>query len=80
MSRSRLRGLLNAHDRCATGAAANKDKNMIAKSLAAIRRWMRNRSNLRVLAALDDHLLDDIGLARADLGRSSSRFWRWYRI
>jgi uncharacterized protein YjiS (DUF1127 family) len=41
---------------------------------------MRYRSNLKVLAALDDHLLDDIGLARADIGGTSQRFWRWYRL
>lgn len=54
---------------------------MIARPLAAFRRWLRDRSNLRVLAVLDDHLLDDIGLARADLGRGAGRrFSRWYRI
>jgi uncharacterized protein YjiS (DUF1127 family) len=54
---------------------------MIARPLAAFRRWLRDRSNLRVLAVLDDHLLDDIGLARADIGGGASRrFSRWYRM
>ena len=53
---------------------------MITKPLAALRRWLRDRSNLRVLAALDDHLLDDIGMARADIGSTSRRFSRWYRM
>lgn len=53
---------------------------MITKPLAALRRWMRYRSTLKVLAALDDHILDDIGLARADIGGTSRRFSHWYRL
>lgn len=41
---------------------------MIKRPFAALRRWMRTRNTLRVLATLDDHLLLDIGLNRADIG------------
>jgi uncharacterized protein YjiS (DUF1127 family) len=33
-------------------------------------RWYRNRKALREIAALDDRLLDDLGLTRADVERA----------
>ena len=53
---------------------------MIKKPFTALRRWIRNRNTLRVLATLDDHLLLDIGLNRADLGLGRpGRLLRWLR-
>jgi uncharacterized protein YjiS (DUF1127 family) len=41
---------------------------------------MRTRMTVRVLATLDDHLLLDIGLNRADLGFGRpGRLSRWLR-
>lgn len=54
---------------------------MIKRSLATLRRWIRNRNTLRVLAALDDHLLYDIGLNRSDLGFGApGKLSRWLRV
>jgi uncharacterized protein YjiS (DUF1127 family) len=53
---------------------------MITKPLAALRRWMRDRSNRRTLAALDDHLLLDIGAQRPDVGRGTpGKLSQWVR-
>ena len=53
---------------------------MIKRPLAALRQWMRNRNTLRVLATLDDHLLFDIGLNRADIGLGRpGRLLHWLR-
>jgi uncharacterized protein YjiS (DUF1127 family) len=38
------------------------------KPLSAFRRWMRYRSNLKVLEQLDDRTLRDIGLYRSEIG------------
>jgi uncharacterized protein YjiS (DUF1127 family) len=38
------------------------------KPLSALRRWMRYRSNLKVLQQLDDRTLRDIGLYRSEIG------------
>jgi len=38
------------------------------KPLNAFRRWMRYRSNLKVLQQLDDRTLRDIGLYRSEIG------------
>jgi uncharacterized protein YjiS (DUF1127 family) len=81
MNPSRLRGYRCTTARRQQALPRTRTKTMIARPLAALRRWMRDRSNLRVLAALDDHLLDDIGLARADIRPiASRRFSRWYRM
>jgi uncharacterized protein YjiS (DUF1127 family) len=51
---------------------------MIKRPLEALRRWIRTRNTQRVLATLDDHLLFDIGLNRADLGFGQpGKLWRW---
>jgi uncharacterized protein YjiS (DUF1127 family) len=35
----------------------------------AIREWHRRSSTARILNRLDDHMLADIGVTRADLGK-----------
>jgi uncharacterized protein YjiS (DUF1127 family) len=53
---------------------------MITRSLAALRRWMRDRSNRRTLATLDDRLLLDIGMPRPDIGRGTpGKLSQWIR-
>ena len=48
-----------------------------ATALAHVRdrtaRWQSERATARELGRLDDHMLRDIGLSRADLPRSASR-------
>ncbi len=41
--------------------------------LIRLRRWLRYRRNLQVLALLDDRTLSDIGIARSDVPRAA---WR----
>jgi uncharacterized protein YjiS (DUF1127 family) len=53
---------------------------MITKSLAALRRWLRDRSNRRTLAILDEHLLRDIGVQRPEGGRGApGKLSQWVR-
>jgi uncharacterized protein YjiS (DUF1127 family) len=41
------------------------------KPLAALRRWMRYRNNLKVLARLDSRMLRDIGFNRDGIAYAS---------
>lgn len=39
--------------------------------------WIERRSQRRALAALDDRLLKDVGISRAEAGRETAKpFWR----
>jgi uncharacterized protein YjiS (DUF1127 family) len=42
---------------------------------AAVRRWLQGRQTRRALADLDEHLLCDIGVSRAEAWRESRRWW-----
>ena len=44
--------------------------NLFATVAAHVTRIKRDRQSLRTLALLDDHLLNDIGLSRADIVRA----------
>jgi uncharacterized protein YjiS (DUF1127 family) len=44
---------------------------------AALNSWRRFRKNVRALAALDDHMLQDIGMNRTEV---ASRAWEQSRI
>jgi uncharacterized protein YjiS (DUF1127 family) len=54
-----------------------EDTNMSRlQPLAALRRWLRYRANLKVLSRLDDRMLRDIGLDRCGIryaARESAR-------
>jgi uncharacterized protein YjiS (DUF1127 family) len=52
-----------------------RDRARIAISTLAL--WLARRHGRRVLAALDDHQLYDIGISRADALRESAKpFWK----
>ncbi len=42
---------------------------LIHKLVSTLRRWHRRRLAIRELMALDDRMLDDIGVRRADIHR-----------
>lgn len=48
-------------------------KNALARPISALRSHQDRTSARRALHALDDHLLRDIGLARADLDTQGDR-------
>jgi uncharacterized protein YjiS (DUF1127 family) len=49
----------------------------LAAAAAALRAWWRNRQDRRALASLDDNLLRDVGLTRADVdGEYDRPFWQ----
>jgi uncharacterized protein YjiS (DUF1127 family) len=50
---------------------------LVAGAAAALRAWWRNRQERRALAGLDDNLLRDVGLTRADVdGEYDRPFWQ----
>ncbi len=48
----------------------------VAGGILLMLRWFAHRRQLRALAALDDRLLDDIGVARADVERGFQTSFR----
>ncbi len=49
---------------------------VIAQGAEALRRWHRRRVAYRALMALNDHLLQDIGLDRAQIPAAVDGLWR----
>ncbi len=49
---------------------------IIAQGAEALRRWHRRRVAYRALMALNDHLLHDIGLHRAQIPAAVDGLWR----
>ena len=44
---------------------------------ATIRAWMQRRTQRQALAGLDEHLLRDIGISRADASQEAAKpFWK----
>jgi uncharacterized protein YjiS (DUF1127 family) len=48
----------------------------IERRLLALLDWAERRQQRRRLLELDDHMLKDIGLSRADAMREAGLFWR----
>jgi len=57
----------------ATGAAVGRAVRRLGGVIAAIGRWWRRRAALAELRALDDRMLQDIGLSRAELPEVTAR-------
>lgn len=71
--------ILDNHSRHAEEApAARADRgSFIGRWLATLRMWRDRARERRALATLDDHLLADIGVTRADADRECAQpFWR----
>ncbi|MBR1227750.1 MULTISPECIES: DUF1127 domain-containing protein [unclassified Bradyrhizobium] len=47
---------------------------MLISLIAAIRRYARYRSELTSISRLDERMLRDIGISRADLANSAPRY------
>ena len=58
--------------RSATDSFTGVSVNRLARAVGAAWTSLRNRSQVRRLAELDDHLLADIGLTRSDVEEASS--------
>ena len=66
------------HQLAAAGHAARQTVADLARAVAAaVAAWLRNHRERRLLAGLDDNLLRDLGLTRADVARGYDRpFWQ----
>lgn len=60
-----------AHAAYAQATAANLVADLILGAFGSIREWLAARRAQRELAALNDHLLSDIGLERTDVDISA---------
>ena len=52
-------------------------KSNAKKLIAAFRRRKEHATQRRQLREMDDHMLKDIGLSRADVARIAGRRWFW---
>lgn len=49
----------------------------VLRSVSAIRKWNRRHNTRRALLEMDDHMLKDIGISRADALREGRKaFWK----
>lgn len=53
--------------------------NLVVGALARLRQRLENHRAARRLAALDDHMLADIGLSRSEIEAAVIGDWRLYR-
>lgn len=52
-------------------------RGLLYAAIDTVMAWMDRAGQRRALGALDDHLLKDVGLSRADVERETSKpFWR----
>lgn len=59
------------------GTRAGRGAQTLHKVRATISSWIERARMRRRLLALDDHMLRDVGLSRADVhGEASKPFWR----
>ena len=60
----------------APAADASDLLRVVAGATRFLSAWVERRQQLRTLSELDDHLLRDVGLSRADVERACSQsFW-----
>lgn len=58
-------------------AAVERIEAIAGKATYVVRLWSRRSGERRLLAQMNDHLLDDIGLTRHDVVRESAKyFWQ----
>jgi uncharacterized protein YjiS (DUF1127 family) len=50
--------------------AQNKDTMAMKNIFQTIRQWQRGKAAARMLNRMDDHMLADIGVARADISKA----------
>ncbi len=58
-----------------TFAAVERIEAFAVKVSTTIRLWARRSHDRRVLAHMSEHLLNDIGLCRADIDRETAKFF-----
>ena len=59
----------------ATLAVIERVEAIAAKVSGTARMWVRRSNDRRLLAMMNDHLLQDIGLTRAEVARESAKFF-----
>jgi uncharacterized protein YjiS (DUF1127 family) len=59
------------------GGAAHRPGGPLSSAIGALLTWIECYRQRRILYALSDHMLKDIGISRADAEREiGKRFWR----
>ena len=72
----RSAGLTSAFVTIASAAVAHVD-HALTLATDGLASWAQRIADRRALRGLDDHILHDIGLSRADVDREASkRFWQ----
>ena len=59
----------------ATFAAIERVEAVAARVTGTVNLWVRRSNDRRLLATMNQHLLDDIGLSQADVARESAKFF-----
>lgn len=59
----------------ATLAVIERVEAIATKVSGTVRLWVRRSNDRRLLAMMNEHLLTDIGLTRADVARESAKFF-----
>ncbi len=59
----------------ATFAAIERVEGFVAKVTGSVQLWVRRSNDRRLLAMMNPHLLDDIGLTQADVARETAKFF-----
>ena len=59
----------------ATLAVIERVEAIAAKVSGTVKLWVRRSNDRRLLAMMNDHLLTDIGLTRADVVREAGKFF-----
>jgi uncharacterized protein YjiS (DUF1127 family) len=60
-----------------TLAAVDHVEGFSAKAVNVLRTWVRRSNDRRMLAQMNEHLLNDIGLTRFDVSlETDKRFWQ----